>query len=274
MKKLSKRITAIVIASLIMAMSLSGCGGSGSNNMLSDNLDRVSDSFEDKAEEAKDDASDIDVDALKKSADKIKDLDLVSDSGSGDTDEDEYETDEDNAEVPEGDLTVYSYTDIYRNGNDITVIPNGGLNGNTELYGGKDLDGFLDYIDSEVLEEGRVINRDLFYDLLSISLIDKDLSSSVSYIETNMMVCLAVANNFYDTDLKINNCHLDNNNGAEYKYHVTAYGKDDIWRVNYQDRSFYMNDGKTEYHSTMFKDEYLSVWLVAIEEYYGITSTY
>ena len=31
-----------------------------------------------------------------------------------------------------------------------------------------------------------------------------------------------------------------------------------------------MNDGKTEYVSDLFKDEYLAVWLMAIEEYYGI----
>jgi hypothetical protein len=31
-----------------------------------------------------------------------------------------------------------------------------------------------------------------------------------------------------------------------------------------------MNDGKTEYVSGMFKDEYLAVWMVAIEDYYGL----
>jgi hypothetical protein len=31
-----------------------------------------------------------------------------------------------------------------------------------------------------------------------------------------------------------------------------------------------MNDGATEYVSEMFKDEYLAVWLMAIEDYYGI----
>ena len=81
---------------------------------------------------------------------------------------------------------------------------------------------------------------------------------------------LAMANNFHDTDIKINYCHLNANNAADYEYNLTAYGKDDIWLVNYRDRTVYMNNGKTEYVSDMFKDEYLAVWMVAIEDYYGI----
>ena len=32
----------------------------------------------------------------------------------------------------------------------------------------------------------------------------------------------------------------------------------------------YVSNGKTEYHSTMFENQYLAVWMVAIEEYYGL----
>ena len=77
---------------------------------------------------------------------------------------------------PQGDYTPYSYTDVYRNGNDLTVIPNGQLNASTVLFENKDFAGFLDYVDSTVLEEGRTINRELFYGLLSTMLIDKELS--------------------------------------------------------------------------------------------------
>ena len=49
-----------------------------------------------------------------------------------------------------------------------------------------------------------------------------------------------------------------------------AFGKDDTWIVDYQKRTVYFNNGATEYSSDMFKDEYLGVWLVAIEEYYGL----
>lgn len=70
--------------------------------------------------------------------------------------------------------------------------------------------------------------------------------------------------------VKINDCYLNANNAAEYYYHVTAYGQDDTWLVNYRDRTVFFNDGKTEYKSDMFKDEYLAIWMGAINEYYGI----
>ena len=93
---------------------------------------------------------------------------------------------------------------------------------------------------------------------------------SADSIEKNLIMSLAMANNFHNTDVTINDCYLNAANAAEYKYHVTFYGKDDTWVVNYRDRTMYMNDGKTEYVSEMFKDEYLAVWMVAIEDYYGI----
>ena len=59
-------------------------------------------------------------------------------------------------------------------------------------------------------------------------------------------------------------------NASDYVYKLTAFGKDDTWTVNYSKRTVLMNNGSTEYSSDMFKDEYLAVWMVAIEEYYGI----
>ncbi len=210
----------------------------------------------------------IDLDKLNEAAELVKDLDLDTDI---DVDFDDPDIPEvpDDIEAPAGDEVNYSYTDVLRNGEDITVTPNGGLNGSTVLANGKDLGGFLDYVDSTVLEKGRTINRDLFYDLLAIMLVDKDLSSDFEDIEKNMIMALAMANNFHDTDVAVKDCYLNANNAAEYRYHVKAFGKDDTWIVNYNERSVYFNDGKTEYSSDMFKDEYLAMWMIAIEEYYG-----
>ena len=49
---------------------------------------------------------------------------------------------------------------------------------------------------------------------------------------------------------------------------MKAYGKDDEWVVDYGKQTVFFNGGKTEYHSDMFKAEYLAVWMVAIDEYY------
>lgn len=211
---------------------------------------------------------DIDLDSLNQAADAIKDLDLDTD----------VNVDFEEPEVPEvpgaseesGDVTKYSYTDVTTVGNDITVVPNGGLNSSTKLFNDKDLAGFLDYVDSTVLEKGRKINRDLFYDILATMLVDRDLSSGNDTIEKNMIMALAMANNFHDTDVKIKECDLDANNAAEYHYQVKAFGTDDTWIVNYGNKTIYFNNGATEYSSDMFKDEYLALWLVAIEEYYGL----
>ncbi len=246
----------VLAAACAAAMALTACGGGGSSQ-AADTSDMP---------KADDINTDIDLEGLQNSADAIKNLDL----GTGKAKSDDTAEETNLAAEPEGEKTEYSYTDVYRSGDDLTVIPNGSINGSAVLYGGKDLNGFLDYVDSEVLEEGRNIDRDLFYDVLAIMLVDKDLSSDIESIEKNMIMALAMANNFYDADVKIKSCYLDANNAADYHYALTAYGKDDTWIVNYGKRTVYMNNGATEYSSDMFKDENLAVWLTAVEEYYGI----
>ncbi len=252
---------------LISALSLTGCLGGSGKDITSDADEKMS--FSDTQNSIDTDV-DIDLDSLNESIEAINDLTFDTDVNTGSDTEQADPASEDSAPETAGDKTVYSFTDVYRDGYDLTVIPNGGLNASTVLYGGKDLKGFLDYIDSDVLEKGRTINRDFFYDMLAVMMVDKDLSSDTESIGNNLIMSLAMANNFHDMDVKINDCYLDANNAADYHYHVTAFGKDDTWLVNYRDRTVYFNDGKTEYVSEMFKDEYLAVWMVAINEYYGI----
>ena len=256
---MKRRISYRIMISLAIVMTVCFLGACGSQN------DYEEDDVIDVEEFDSDVDTDIDFDKLNESIDNINNLDLGTDS---DADTDTDALDEEEEEMPVGDKTIYSFTDVVRNGNDITVVPNGGMNGSTVLANDKDLKGFLDYVDSNVLEEGRTINRDLFYDLLAIMLVDKDLSPDFERNKKNMIMALAMANNFFGIDVKINYCYLDANNAAEYQYHVTAQGKDDTWRVNYAERTVFFNDGATEYSSDMFKDEYLAIWLVAIEEYY------
>lgn len=302
MKTYLKTRNAAAVAAVILmaAMSLTGCGRksaskvSDSTDIKTDvNVDANTDTNTDTKNDMNldinvDTNTDIDIEALNKSVDSIKNLEFDTNVGTGsksdgtgtDTDaeaapESDYTSNDTGSDTtqaaePSGKKTVYSFTDAYVDGNDITIIPNGGMNSKTVLYGGKDLEGFLDYVDSDVLEKGRKINRDFFYDMLAVMMVDKDLSSDEQSIENNLIMSLAMANNFHDMDVKINDCYLDANNAAEYRYHVTAYDKDDTWVINYRDRTMYMNDGKTEYVSEMFKNEYLAVWMVAIEDYYGL----
>ena len=259
-------VTAVI---LVAAISFTGCKGK-SDSDASGHSDVSADISPDVNIDTN---ADIDLDALNESVESIKNLQFDTGAGADQEGKDtanDTGNDSSQADEPSGEKTVYSFTDVYADGNDLTVIPNGGLNPQTVLYGGKDLKGFLDYIDSVVLEKGRNINRDFFYDMLAVMLVDKDLSSDEDSIEKNLIMSLAMANHFHDTDVKINDCYLNAANAAEYRYHVTAYGKDDTWVVNYRDRTMYMNDGKTEYRSEMFEDENLAVWMVAIEDYYGL----
>ena len=224
--------------------------------------------------------SDIDVSSLQDAAESIKNLDLGKDSGNdsakADTETTTEAAKEDSTrsgkaqDEPEGERTVYSFTDVTRTDKGLYLVANGGMNGSTVLFGDKDLNGFLDYVDNTVLEEGRTINRELFYDILAFMLVDDKLSANEESREKHLMMALAVANNFHNVEIHIKSCIIDENNAADYHYNLTAYGADDTWLANYQDRKFYMNDGATEYVSEMFKDEYLAVWLMAIEDYYGI----
>ena len=266
----------------IMAAVLSSCTNKAAQNdtaSVENESESVSESLSEMPTVGSDANTDINLEGLQNSVDTIRNLDLgpgsdstekTSEEKADDSNGEAKEQSEEAENEHEGEKTVYSYTDVISNGNDLYVYPNGGLNGSTVLYGDKDLTGFLDYVDSNVLEDGRKIDRDLFCDIFSIMLVDKELSSDINSIEKNIIMALAMANNFYDADVKIKECYLDANNAAEYHYKLSAYGKDDTWLVNYGKRTIYFNDGATEYSSDMFKDEYLALWMTAFEEYYGV----
>ena len=266
----------LVVVVIILAVIINSIRKEASKQM--DEFNRAYDQFEESGMPKVPDVSDeIDIDSLNEAVKNIENLQLDTDINlDSKTSADSVSGDEtDNASGGSsgetgGNFTKYSFADVTVAGNDITIVPNGGMNGSTVLYGGKDLDGFLDYVDDKVLEEGRTINRQALYDMLACMLVDKDLSSDIETIEKNLMMALAVTNNFFKTDLKIKECELDANNAAEYHYKVNLYDKDDNWVINYGEHTLFMNDGKTEYVSEMFKDEYLATWFFAIEDYYGI----
>ena len=265
-RKNRRTVVFTVVLALLLSMTVMACGDKKSDTSPADDIDISVDT---------DDLNtDIDLDALNKSVDSIKNLNLGVDSSSDASVEEAGENDSDKGDgsltEPKGEKTVYSYADVYRDGNNLAVIPNGGMNGSVTPFGNKDLNSFLDYVDSTVLEPGRKINREFFYDLMSVMLVDKDLSSDQTYIEKHMMVALAVANNFHDTPVRINECDLDANNATDYVCKVKAYDKDDTWIFNFAQDSLYMNNGATEYVSDMFKNEYMAVWLMAIDEYFGL----
>lgn len=219
---------------------------------------------------------DIDIEGLDDAIESMESLDFSDSLDSSESDFD-LDTDTDAGSFDESSdvqSIAYSYVDVTIDGNDATIVPNGRLNGSTVFYGGKDLEGLLDYIDGEVLQTGRYINRDFFYDLLSTMLVDESAYSEFEDIESNMIMCLAMADNFYNIDVRVESCDLALDNAAEYNYNVKAEGRDDTWIINYGERTIYFNNGSTEYSSDMFKDEYLALWMMAVDDYYGYQQSY
>lgn len=155
--------------------------------------------------------------------------------------------------------------------------PNGKVNGSTCLRPGKDLEGLCDFIDSNVLEDGRKIDRDLLYDLVSVNIIDSSLIADDSNLENNLMFCLTFANEFSGQNIRVESCMYESDDPDLYYYDIRQ-GEDDYefdtWLVNISEGTLSMNYGETEYESAgqygMFSTDTLSIWMTVIDTYYEI----
>lgn len=171
----------------------------------------------------------------------------------------------------------YPYASVRLDDTDTNVYhstPKHVVNGDTVIRNGITIQQFLDYVDNEVLEEGRTINRPLFYDLYEVMFYDPALISSAGENEFCqwMAICLTTANEFNTLDVRVREKEDTFNNTRRFKIHVTAYGRDDTWiyemaEYPYQgENKFYMNDGGTEYGSSMLKGDTLLIWDFATTE--------
>ena len=144
----------------------------------------------------------------------------------------------------------------------------------TELRPGKSLGGLCDYIDSEVLEDGRKIDRKLLYDLVSVHLIDSKLIKKDEDLENNLMYCLSFANEFSGQNLRITNCMYDKGEPDIYYYDVKIGNEYDTWIVDCAEGTVSMNYGDTDYESAgqygMFSSDTLAIWMTVVDIYYGI----
>lgn len=151
------------------------------------------------------------------------------------------------------------------------LFPNGTVGEDTALYNDKALGGLCDYIDENVLEEGRTINRAFLYDLVSVQIIDPQLISSYDRFNNTMMYCLTLANEFYSIDVRVEDLILNSAEQAKQVFEVVAAGKQDSWILDGHEMKFYLNSGNTEYSSSMFDAQTLAVWSFVLDEYYGET---
>ena len=172
--------------------------------------------------------------------------------------------------APGGGAMTYAYATAQYEGDKLLVVPNGTVSDSTVLYNDKMLGGLCDYIDSEVLEDGRTINREFLYDLISVEVIDPQLYPDYDSFSRVMYMCLTMANEFNSIDVRVKDLVLDPNENTKQVFEVTAEGKDTSWILDGHTYQFYLNDGNTEYTSSMFDAETMAVWSFVLDEYFGV----
>ena len=136
---------------------------------------------------------------------------------------------------------VYEYVNVKIDGTNLIVIPNGTVNDDTVIYNEKTLGALCDYIDSNVLDSGRTINRKFLYGLVSTQVIDPKMMSSYEQFNRTMIY-----------------------------FEVTAEGKDDSWILDGHEKKFYLNGGSTEYTSSMFDSQTLAVWSFVLDDFFEV----
>lgn len=169
---------------------------------------------------------------------------------------------------------VYEYVNVKIDGTNLIVIPNGTVNDDTVIYNEKTLGALCDYIDSNVLDGTRTINRKFLHGLVSTQVIDPKMMSSYEQFNRTMIYCLTIANEFYSIDVTLNDLILDTTNNTKQVFEVTAEGKDDSWILDGHEKKFYLNGGSTEYTSSMFDPQTLAVWSFVLDDFFEVEGAF
>ena len=283
---MNRKIIAFLLCGTLL-LSAAGCGASGkqANADLSKPVEEtaeevdaaVMDEAGDKLQEVEDSLSDASLsdasaeveETLPEAAEEIIE-ESESDASASDDAESEETASDDAASDSEDYDASYAFANAKFDGDKIIVVPNGEVNDSTFIYEDKTLGGLCDYIDSTVLEEGRTINRDFLYDLISVEVIDPQLYQDYDSFSRVMYMSLSIANEFSTIDVSLKDLILDTTNQAKQTFEVTAEGKDTTWILDGHEYKFYLNDGSTEYTSSMFDPETLAVWSVVLDQYFEV----
>lgn len=283
---MNRKIIAFLLCSTLL-LSAAGCGASGkqANADLSKPVEEtaeevdaaVMDEAGDKLQEVEDSLSDTSLpdvsaeveESLPEAAEEIIE-ESESEASASDDAESEENASDDAASGSEDYDASYAFANAKFDGDKIIVVPNGEVNDSTFIYEDKTLGGLCDYIDSTVLEEGRTINRDFLYDLISVEVIDPQLYQDYDSFSRTLYMSLSIANEFSTIDVDLKDMILDTTDQAKQVFEVNAEGKDTTWILDGHEYKFYLNDGNTEYTSSMFDPETLAVWSVVLDQYFEV----
>ena len=273
---MNRKIIAFLLCGTLL-LSAAGCGASGkqANADLSKPVEEtaeevdaaVMDEAGDKLQEVEDSLSDASAEveeSLPEAAEEIIEESEADASASEETASDDAVSDSEDYDA------AYAFVNVKFDGDKLIVVPNGTVNDSTLIYEDKTLGGLCDYIDSNVLEEGRTINRDFLYDLISVEVIDPSLYPDYDSFSRVMYMSLTIANEFSTINVDLKDMILDTTDQAKQVFEVNAEGKDTTWILDGHEYKFYLNDGNTEYTSSMFDAETLAVWSVVLDQYFEV----
>ena len=283
---MNRKIIAFLLCGTLL-LSAAGCGASGKQadanlskpvEETAEEVDAaVMDEAGDKLQEVEDSLSDASLpdvsaeveESLPEAAEEIIE-ESESEASASDDAESEANASDDAASGSEDYDASYAFANAKFDGDKIIVVPNGEVNDSTFIYEDKTLGGLCDYIDSTVLEEGRTINRDFLYDLISVEVIDPQLYQDYDSFSRTLYMSLSIANEFSTIDVDLKDMILDTTDQAKQVFEVNAEGKDTTWIMDGHEYKFYLNDGNTEYTSSMFDSETLDVWSFVLDQYFEV----
>ena len=168
----------------------------------------------------------------------------------------------------------YEFATAYMGTDEFIFVPNGKLNGDT-LIRGKKLSEFCDYVDTKVPSTVGKLDRELFYKVLAVDLVDSSLGADDDvYLAQSLMYAMTFAINFSDMQVDMNYVRIVNDASTRYYYSVTAFGVDDIWMIDYTNKLCYMKKGTTEYQDhgdfALFSDGSYGLYILLSMSYFGL----
>lgn len=175
-----------------------------------------------------------------------------------------------NEDTAAGTEKAYEWASIKYTDDGMIIMPNGNLTDDTVIYNDKTFGEYVDYVNSEVLETNRTINKEFLRALLAINIVDPQFITDFDQLDTTMMFCSTIANDFHDTNVEVHYAEIKALSPGTQMLSLHSEDKPDIWYVDLQNKKFYFNQGNTEYTSSMFQDKTLTIWDVVIHEFFGV----
>ncbi len=173
------------------------------------------------------------------------------------------------------DIIEYEYSNVADTGDKFVVMKNNVINDDTVMYNGKTMGGLCDYLDSNVVAEGRAIDRDKFYELAELHCIDPSFCEDEEAFLQAMVLAVNLAYEFDDMPVEYTTLTYDKADFSVYYYNVKLPGGEETWSIDYTNSQIYQNNGNTQYNSHgeygFFTDKKYALWELAISEYFGIS---